>query len=270
MIYDCFLYHGTDTDRRLLALRLATLSDVVDRFVLVEATVTHAGNAKPLWYQERDRHDPAIAPYADRITAIGMSDLPDDATPLTRENVQRAGIQRGLEDAQADDWILVSDLDEIPRPDAVTAVIAQDTGDVYALGQRLSYYAANCVSDPPWFGTRLAKRGAFSTTQTIRHVASRQVSNAGWHLSYLGGVEDIQRKIAAYLHQEYATPAYTDPDHIARAIAEGRDLFDREGQSFHVIPVDETFPAPMLSHPDRYADWIAPMPLSDAASESAD
>ncbi|MDM7089409.1 benzoate transporter, partial [Enterobacter asburiae] len=37
MIYDCFLYYDEDM---LLEIRLNTLADVVDRFVIVESTHT--------------------------------------------------------------------------------------------------------------------------------------------------------------------------------------------------------------------------------------
>lgn len=270
MIYDTFLYFGTDTDRQLLALRLALLSPVVDLFVLCEASVTHAGGPKPFYYRERDLHDPAIRPYADRIIPVGMADLPADATPLTRENAQRAGIMRGLGLAQPDDWVLVSDLDELPRPDAIRAIVADGGQGVYALEQRLSYYYLNCVSAERWFGTRMARRRDFTTTQTIRHVAHRQVAAAGWHMSYLGGVENIQRKLGAYLHQEYNTPEVNTPDHIITAMRDGRDLFDRPDQTYTVIPFDHTYPQPIIDHPARYADWFVPGTdgISDAPADA--
>ena len=54
MIYDCFLYNGMGDDPLLLEVRLAMLSEVVDRFVLVEANSNHSGDEKPLFY--RDQH----------------------------------------------------------------------------------------------------------------------------------------------------------------------------------------------------------------------
>ena len=258
MIYDCFMYHGTETDARLLELRLELLAPVVDLFVLVEATRTHAGAEKPLYYRERDQHRPRIAPYTERIIHVGMADLPVDASPLTRENVQRAGMHRGLALASGDDWVLVSDLDELPRPEAVAAIAQTDGGQVFLFDQRLSYYYVNCVTPEPWYGTRMARVKSFSTTQTLRHASGDRVRNAGWHMSYLGGVAEVQAKLAAYLHQEYNTPGITDPAHIERAMREATDLFDRPGMTYQIMPLDQSFPAPLLANPDRYADWFAP------------
>ena len=47
MIYDCFLYYDEDM---LLEIRLNTLADVVDRFVIVESTHTFTGKKRPLHF----------------------------------------------------------------------------------------------------------------------------------------------------------------------------------------------------------------------------
>ncbi|MCM7854200.1 hypothetical protein M8S88_13425, partial [Enterobacter hormaechei] len=47
MIYDCFLYYDEDM---LLDIRLHTLADVVDRFVIVEATHSFTGIPRELHF----------------------------------------------------------------------------------------------------------------------------------------------------------------------------------------------------------------------------
>src|SRR5580704_5860153 len=49
MIYDCFTFFD---ELELLELRLHELGNVVDKFVLVEATKTHSNKSKPLHYQK--------------------------------------------------------------------------------------------------------------------------------------------------------------------------------------------------------------------------
>jgi beta-1,4-mannosyl-glycoprotein beta-1,4-N-acetylglucosaminyltransferase len=53
VIYDCFPFFN---ELELLELRLHELAPVVDRHVLVEATVTHSGQPKPLHFA--DNEDP--------------------------------------------------------------------------------------------------------------------------------------------------------------------------------------------------------------------
>lgn len=52
-IYDCFIFFN---ELDLLELRLNELSDIVDKFVLVEGTKTFQGDDKPLYFEEnKDR-----------------------------------------------------------------------------------------------------------------------------------------------------------------------------------------------------------------------
>ena len=70
--FDCFTYFNED---RLLELRFETLSDVVDVFVVVEATRTHTGIPKPLLF-DRDR----FPKFADRIRHVVVDDLSPDVS----------------------------------------------------------------------------------------------------------------------------------------------------------------------------------------------
>lgn len=52
MIYDCFTFFN---ELNLLEIRLNILNDVVDKFVLVEATKTFSGKDKPLYYEQNKK-----------------------------------------------------------------------------------------------------------------------------------------------------------------------------------------------------------------------
>ena len=113
MIYDAFPFFN---ELDLLELRLKTLESVVDRFILVEATRTHTGHPKPLFFQENKSR---FSAFLNRIEHIVVDDYPPFETAWTYENHQRNCIVRGLSNAKPDDWILVSDLDEIPNPSMI-------------------------------------------------------------------------------------------------------------------------------------------------------
>src|SRR3954454_8513585 len=116
MIYDCFTFFN---ELDVLEIRLHVLEEVVDRFVLVEARQTFQRGAKPLYYAEnRDR----FAAFADRIDHVVVDEFPDEAIgAFACEAWQRNSIQRGIRSAATGDTILVSDADEIPRPECVVA-----------------------------------------------------------------------------------------------------------------------------------------------------
>ena len=262
--YDCFTYYGSDTERRLLALRLAETAEVVDRWVLVESPMTFSGQAKPLHYSVNHRLDPEIAPYADRIHVVVAAPVPYGST-WAREAAQRAAIVQGLwaQGVQLDDWVLVSDLDEIPSADAIRRVMNAPHPGVYMLAQRLSYYYLNCVADQqPWYGTRMARFRDIPNTQVVRLLGGHTVSNGGWHFSYLGGVDAIREKINAYSHQELNRPEYTNDDHLEGCLRIGRDLFGREDMRFKIMVMDSKLPQLVMADPRPFADWIAPGTVS--------
>jgi hypothetical protein len=271
--FDCFLFYGGGDDPKLLELRLRTLADVVDYFILVEANVTHSGAEKPLYYRDHLRSLPQFAPYHDRIINVAMRDLPLTAAPASRENIQRAGILRGLAAAAPDDWVLVSDLDEIPRPEAIVMAQGYKDADTFVFAQRLSYYYANCVADAqPWLGTRMTRYRTLETPHDLRFANGSVVRGGGWHMSYLGGVAAVQEKIRAYLHQEYATPAILDADHIAQSLADRVDLFGRVGVTYTVVPrtdIIDDMPAPMRESPELFDNWFTASIDADLTSKDA-
>jgi beta-1,4-mannosyl-glycoprotein beta-1,4-N-acetylglucosaminyltransferase len=274
VIYDCFMYNGMGDDPLLLELRLATLSDVVDRFVLVEANSTHSGETKPLYYRDQHADIPEISRLAGRIIPIAMTDLPISASPTSRENIQRAGIMRGLRGLGLDDWVIISDLDELPRPEAITAVAnANGQDSVYVFAQRLSYYYLNCIAnEQPWHGSRMIRYPALANPQSARFANGATVGGGGWHMSYLGGAGAIIQKVQAYMHQEFNIPAFVDTESIERKIADGHDLFDRPGVSYEMIPpadIMPDLPAYFRDHQDRYGHWMRLAGKSTEASAAS-
>ena len=111
MIYDCFSYLDEDL---LLDLRLNILNDFVDFFVIVEGNKTWQNNSKKLIFDINK-----FKKFKDKIIYIAVEDLPDGDNPYLRENHQRNCILRGLSKASKDDLIIISDLDEIPNPEAL-------------------------------------------------------------------------------------------------------------------------------------------------------
>lgn len=119
-VYDCFPFYN---EIELLEYRLRLLYDVVDYFVISEMHVTHQGRAKGWNFLE---HQELFAPYMDKIRYLQVTDTeglafsPDNIWPL--ENYQRDVLVRGLTDAEPEDIIFCSDLDELPDPQVVRAI----------------------------------------------------------------------------------------------------------------------------------------------------
>jgi predicted O-methyltransferase YrrM len=268
MIYDCFPF-AWELD--LLEIRLVELYPVVDRFVLVEATHTHKGDPKPLHFGE---HRHRFAPWNDKIIHIVVGDLPTgEGLPAIRrrEMGQRNAILRGLMDAKADDLVLISDLDEIPRREIIPE-LAQHVGDgdVLAFIQTLYYYNVNTSApDRPWPGTRAARcADVWALSPHIIRTGIAQpdhyyprilhVRGGGWHYSYFGGVEAIQRKQTQFLHQELVTEENTTAAAIERRVAKAEDIWGRQNEQQFVVGAAADLPTAIRCNPTKYADMFHP------------
>jgi beta-1,4-mannosyl-glycoprotein beta-1,4-N-acetylglucosaminyltransferase len=290
MIYDCFTFFN---ELELLELRLHELAGVVDRFVLVEATQTHTNRPKPLFYREnRARFDA----FQDKIIHVIVDDLPVSTDPWLPENFQRNCIARGLTGCRPDDFVLVSDLDEIPRAAVVEKMsreipfrdnffsyavhaalnsravknifhrrgfrrrLRKNHPFVWRFEHTLYRYFMNCKSlrPPLSYGTVMLRHRDFSTAEELRHSGFKTVPDAGWNFTWMGGVERILKKIQSFAHQELNQPQFTDPGRINALIEKGSYLFDDSNQ-LQFVPVDGTFPRYVLDHLEKFKDWIRPV-----------
>lgn len=227
MIYDCFSFFN---ELDLLEIRLNVLKDAVDRFVLVEAGETHTGRPKPLYFKENEAR---FARFRDRISYVCIEKFPAVCTTdWARENWQRNAIAEGLKDAKDDDIVLISDLDEIPRPEKIVEFAGRPGVTVFDQTYYAFYLNYRNVRQQWWHGTRMLSyrdfRHAFdgvkvaedeflpaavnegTTASKIRcrrlprsRGGQRIVKNGGWHFTCLGGAEAVARKLASFAHQEY-------------------------------------------------------------------
>lgn len=254
VIWDCFSFFN---ELELLELRLHTLDKVVDRFVLVESTKDYMNRPKPLIFQEnKDRY----AEFLDRIVHVAVEDAPDDPDPWSRENHQRMCINRGLVEAADDDVVLVSDLDEIPRPGMVQRYACLP--GVKLFRQDMHYYFFNLrATQHEWCGSAMCLKKDMGSPQRLRNIRDAirpgfcRIQNGGWHFSFLGGVERIIHKIESFAHHEFNLDKFKDPEAIKERIRQGRDLFDRE-IVFELQAIDDSYPPYLVDNLERYSDFV--------------
>jgi hypothetical protein len=228
------------------------LYDAVDWFVAVEADVTHQDVHKPFYVSEQlDR----FAPFKDKlhvVRATGLPTLKQDADPWAREHAQREFIVAGLQDigAQADDIILQSDVDEIPR--ALHARNVRPSG-LLSFNQRAHFWSCRWLYPPGWQGTvaataaTVARLGSspFGKMRDSRNTAPSPpfLRDAGWHLSWMpvGGrssSETAKAKVGMFCHPEVEERILSGIDED-RFLGGGRHV---DGVQMVRCEIDETFP----------------------------
>jgi len=269
-VFDCFIFFN---EFELLELRLKILNDYVDYFVLVESNTTFKGEPKDFLFEERMSE---FAAYIDKIIYVKITDMPefDGNNGWNLEYFQRNCILRGLKNANPDDLIIMSDIDEIPQPERITdiknnkfhtnylfaehkmakrlrryfkwlfKIVCLSRGNVLrkypiVCEQNLYYYFLNCQSRGLWNGSIFCLKKNFRNPQKIRDVRNHipRLKNGGWHFSYLGGLERILSKLRAINEGENAD---TTEKHIQYCLENGIDLYGRSGAEFEYIfiPVD--------------------------------
>jgi len=286
MIFDCFIFFN---EFELLEIRLNELNDVVDKFVLVEATKTHQGKDKPLYFEENKKQ---FSGFLNKMIHIAVSDYPKRANPVQLENHQRNKISEGLKTCLPEDQIIISDIDEIPRPAKI--IEAKELRGIKIFEQQMFYYFMNCLNVSniggnktfKWYGPIMADFKYLKTPQKWRDIRINLmgvyhpnplyqiygffyyhllkvfnrnpihvIKDGGWHFSYLGGVEKIIEKIESFYHTEYNVEEYKNPDKIEKAINNGRDIFGRKLQ-YQFVKLDSTFPKYILENEKKFNHLI--------------
>lgn len=261
MIYDCFNFFN---EFDLLNIRLAELDPIVDRFVLVESTVTFTNKPKPLYFQENKQR---YKQYLSKIIHIIVDDCPNVGMPWIIEHHQLAAVSRGLSKAKTTDTILVSCVDEIPHAKKVLAW-KNKKGKYKVFQQALCYYYLNYVNynKEQWLGTQMYLYKdllTFPDPYVARFTPPDvKIVDGGWHFSYMGGIAQIRKKLESFSHQEYNNRKYNTEEKILRAIQKGEDFLPT-GNKFKIMKHDflpryvqdnkEKFTHMLISHKDLHS-----------------
>ena len=267
-VYDCFTFKN---ELLLLDLRLHELSDAVDFFVLVEGTRSFTNRPKPLYFLEnRDR----FQQFSERIIHIIVDDFPPyRGDRWAYQFHQRNAIARGLKQAGPEDLILVSDVDEIPRPDAIRRFRPPFT----LIANTIYFFKFNFKStrQVPFLSTHMTLGKYFTTAQVLRNkklypqwrIDKRPfwdpllrdnphvIPNGGWHFSFLMGPEAIYDKIQDYSSKRYRNIPLSQ---IQRAVERKEDMRGGHIASMKVVPIDESFPRYLQDRRQELEAWIEP------------
>jgi beta-1,4-mannosyl-glycoprotein beta-1,4-N-acetylglucosaminyltransferase len=284
-------------EEMLLELRLNTLDKFVDKFIIVESAYTHSGKEKKLIFDINK-----YPRFKKKIDYIVVKDLPrgieqisnndsnleitnkEIMNALRRENFQRNAINRGLANTDDNDWIIISDLDEIP--DLSNINFNSINKKMIFFKQKVFYYKLNLeLKTLRWIGSKACKKKYLKSPQWLRNVKDKVyskwrldiifsekrynniyfVENGGWHFSFVKKPEDIEKKLKSYLHhREYDL----DPlgiENIKDLINSKAVIYDHRvdqtqykfggGQKLEKIDI-KFLPEYIFSQKEKYLEWL--------------
>jgi beta-1,4-mannosyl-glycoprotein beta-1,4-N-acetylglucosaminyltransferase len=284
-------------EEMLLDLRLNILDKFVDQFVIVESSYTHSGKEKKLIFDINK-----YSKFKEKINYIILKDPPEGIeeinngdndgeisrkeilNALKRENLQRDTIFNGLKDADKNDWIIISDLDEIPDLTNINFNIIKNK--IIFFKQKVFYYKLNLeLKTLRWIGTKACKKKHLKSPQWLRNIKDKIypkwridilfsekkyndiffVENGGWHFTFVKKPEDIEKKLKSYLHHREYDIDPVGVDKIRNLINSKSVIYDHRvdqtqykfggGQKLEKIDL-EFLPRYISSNKEKYLDWL--------------
>ena len=228
-IFDCFMYFD---EEQILELRLNVLDEKVDFFVIVESIYNHRGDKRDLLFNKNK-----FLKFSKKIIYLVSEEIPknvelinesDDKkekdrkyimNAIYRENAQRNLISKGIKNANKDDLIMISDVDEIPKLESLD--LKSIKNEIFIFKQHMFHYKYNLVlPNFKWTGTKAIKKKKLISPQWLRNIKDKKylyyridtifskkkytnlkiINDGGWHFTNIKTPKMIRHKFKSYLH----------------------------------------------------------------------
>ena len=293
-IYDCFMFFD---EEMLLDLRLNIMDKYVDKFVITESTYMHSGKSKKLIFDISK-----FPKFKDKIIYIVVNEPPSDLINIEdndsfnekqnkminnakkREMYQINKTQDGIIDADQDDIIIISDIDEIPNLEKTN--FEKINEKLIFFKQKMFYYKLNLFYKSfPWFGSKACKKKHFKTPEWLRSVKNKKYSlwrfdilfsntkyndiylanEGGWHFSNIRKPEDLENKLLNFLHHVDYQQSGLGLKDIKRLMKEKKVMYRHsidktgnkwgEGEKLEKISINN-MPKHIAENFEKYSSWL--------------
>ena len=199
-------------DDLVLDIRLNTLNEHVDHFVIAEATLDHAGNSKKLNFNIEK-----FSKFKNKINYIIVEDIPKNVDDFKknwhpahmRDQFQRNALERGYKDFNDEDLIMISDIDEIPNPKKISEFKIQNKYACFIQKNFQAKINRLNITEEKWPGTKICQKKNLKSPQWLRDIKTKKrkiwqiykekepqiILDGGWHFSFLKDFNLIKKKI---------------------------------------------------------------------------
>ena len=228
-IFDCFMFFNEDIQ---LDIRLNILDQYVDKFVIIESGYTHSGVKRdPVFDIKKYKKFESKIIYIllDKEAENLLEVTPDDRHKTKSQKIilngnlrefdQRNAITRGLTEASDEDFIIISDVDEIPNLENIDF---SNIKEKFIFFKQIFFcYKLNLFSEKLiWYGSKMIKKKHLISPQWLRDIKDRAYpfwridtyfskkkhrnilfqKNGGWHFSYINDAKGVENKLKSYRH----------------------------------------------------------------------
>jgi len=284
-------------EEQILELRLNVLDEKVDFFVIVESIYNHRGDKRDLLFDKNK-----FLKFSKKIIYLVSEEIPNNVELINenddkkekdrkyimnavyRENAQRNLISKGIKNANKDDLIMISDVDEIPKLDSLD--LKDIKNEIFIFKQHMFHYKYNLVlPNFKWTGTKAIKKKNLISPQWLRNIKDKKypfyridtifskkkytnlkiINDGGWHFTNIKTPKMIRDKFKSYLHHfEFDQTNLVESD-IENFIKKKQAIYnlkvDKRGNKVGNGETLENFdikklPIYIQHNLEKYNDWI--------------
>jgi len=269
-VYDCFMFNN---EIELLNIRLNILDQYVDHFVIIESAETHSGIKKKLTFDIEK-----FPKFKNKIIYGVIEKFPKKFSSWEKENYQRNFISHFLNKADDDDFIIISDLDEIPNLENINLQNLNEK--IIIFQQRLFFYKLNFGElSPSWHGSRCVRKKNLKNPQWLRNLKTykkykffrldkiyfsttyehnfKVIENGGWHFTWLGDIKFIKNKLKSFAHTELNKLEINNDEFINNCIKNMKPIEQKQELELRKLSLNKDFmPEYILKNLEKYKHMI--------------
>jgi len=284
-------------EEMLLDLRLNIMDKYVDKFVITEATYMHSGKPKKLLFDINK-----FIRFKEKIIYIPIENQPPNLLTIQendnseikdskkvsnaykREIYQIEKTQDGLVNANPDDIIIISDIDEIPN--LQTLDFKSINQKLIFFRQKMFYYKLNLFYKlMPWYGSKACKKKHFMSPQWLRSIKNKKypiwridilfskekynsirfIINGGWHFTNIRKPEDLEKKLLNFLHHVDFEKSGMSLNRLKKLMDDKKVMYNHsidkrgnkwgEGEKLQAVELDE-MPEYVSKNLEKYKPWL--------------
>jgi len=288
-VYDCTSFYS---EHMMYDVRLNVLNDKVEKFIVTESTYSHSGQKKKLNFDINN-----YPKFKDKIIYIVIDNepegiVPDQDDPLSQRlnSLKRVSLSydacfNATRDCSSDDFIMLSDNDEIPNLDSKQ--FKKSKKKIILFKQLFFYYKFNLLYDRmPWIGTKGCKKKNLLSISWLRdikwkkypfwrfdtffsktkHINLDIINDGGWHFTNLKTPEDMYEKFMNFGHHNEFRISGLTVEKIRDKVKKKELFYDHfkdtastnKWESNHKLrQVDlDLLPEFLKKNQDKFKDWF--------------
>jgi beta-1,4-mannosyl-glycoprotein beta-1,4-N-acetylglucosaminyltransferase len=288
-IFDCTSFYS---EHMMYEVRLNVLGNKVDKFIVTESTYSHSGEKKKLNFDINN-----YPKFKDKIIYIVIDKEPNgivsenNSPTLQRSNsLKRIALSydeslKALNDANDNDFIMLSDNDEIPNLNSVQ--FKNNKNDIVLFNQLFFYYKFDLLYDKMiWPGTKGCKKKTLKSLSWLRNIKLKKypfwrldtlfsrtkyinmniIKDGGWHFTNIKTPEEMYEKFMNFGHHDEFKLSGLTIDKI-RDKVERRELFynhfadssnkNKWESDYKLKQIDiNNLPEYLISNKSKYREWF--------------